>query len=305
MPSEYLQLTEAAAFGLSNVSEGQIQSASAIIDAYLKRPEGLIWSPDAQGLPCYMVALSPTFSFKLSGAIAAGAGVNVTLTGPTQMLQVGDVAVIDRKNTGKCEAVVCSSVVGPNGAIQITLQNVLNAHDDQATVELGLVIEEQKYMPKQRPITMLSRAPTVRVISGIGRYGYGRRGDAANYNMDQFNLVAALQKFGGPPAWELFQQPLSNNWDVNSGQLWIPAGIMLAYYSEVKVRYVAGFPGGAIPMAIKVACVQIIQSMASMPQIGNLKSYKAGDTQIELAAASALSADNKEALQQYAAKMYV
>ena len=47
MPSEYLTTAEAAQWGLPAVSTPQIIQASALIDAYLKRPEGLVWARTA------------------------------------------------------------------------------------------------------------------------------------------------------------------------------------------------------------------------------------------------------------------
>ncbi len=305
MPSAYLSGGDLTTYGVPNATAAQITQASALIDAYLKRPEGLVWAPDAQGQPCYMAALSASLSFSLSTGIGPGQGVPVTLAGPVANLQPGDVLVLDRTVTTATEACVVATTVGPNGSLQITLQNVVNAHAANAVAELGLIPEEQKYMPASRPITWVSRSPLVRLISGVGRYGYGRRGDAANYNMEQFNLLAAVSKFGGPPVWELFQQPLNNSWDMNTGQVWVPAGIMLAYYSEVKLRYIAGFSAANLPSAVKQTCAAMIQAIAATPRMGNVKMYKAGDTQVENFVASVLDADTLAALQSYVARMFV
>lgn len=305
MPSQYMTLAEAPTYGLSNASTGQIIQASALIDSYLKRPEGLVWAPDSTGNPCYMTSLVPVASFTLNGAIAPGVTVPVTLVGPAQILQVGDVVVLDRATPSLTESCVVATTVGPSNQLSITFQKVINAHGSGATVELGLTIEEQKYMPASRPITFLSRTPLMNVVSGVGRYGYGRRGDHADYNMEQFNLLAAVSKFGGPPVWELFQQNYPTGWDVQTGQTWIPAGIMLAYYSEVKLRYVAGFAAAAIPGQIKMAVAQIVQAAQANPGLGAVKSLKAGDTSVTLFSPSIMSDDTKAAIQGYAARMYV
>jgi len=257
MPSSYLTTAEAPIYGLTNFSTSQIIQASALIDAYLKRPEGLVWGPDSTGNPCYMTTPAPVATFELTAPISPGASVPVQMSGPVQILQVGDVILLDQATPSSTEAcVVATTSNQPNPSPAITLQNVINSHSIGATAALGLAIEEQRYMPDSRPLTFLSRTPLVNVISGVGRYGYGRRGDHADYNMEQFNLLAAVSKFGGPPAWELFQQNYPTGWDVQTGQVWVPAGIMLAYYSEVKLRYVAGFAANAIPGPIKMAVVQ-------------------------------------------------
>ena len=143
------------------------------------------------------------------------------------------------------------------------------------------------------------------VLSGVGRYAYGRRGDHADYNMEQFNLLAAVSKFGGPPVWELFQNTYPSGWDAQTGQLWVPAGIMLAYYSEVKLRYIAGFPANAIPAQIKAAVVQIIQAALAMPGMGAIKSLKAGGSAVTLFNPSLLSDDTKQSINMFASRLYV
>jgi len=277
-----------------------------MIDAYLKRPEGLVWLPDSSGAPAYMSALQPLGSFKLNGAISAGSNVPANLGNGARILQVGDVVVLDRAVPGSVEACVIATTSQPGTLpVTVTFQTVLNAHADQATADYGLVIEEQRYMPADRPLTNLMRTPVTNVLSGVGRYAYGRRGDGANYNMEQFNLLAAVSKFGGPPVWELFQATYPTAWDPGTGQLWIPAGIMLAYYSEVKIRYVAGFPASALPGPIKEACAALIVAMAATPGMGSVKKAQAGDTSLEFFTASVLSEDVKQAIQPYAARMYV
>lgn len=308
MPSKYIGVQEAPTWGLTEADTNSIVQASALIDAYLKRPEGLVWAPDSQGNPCYMAAALPRFTFALTAAIEPGSNIPVSLSGPVNQLTVGDVLVLDQATATSSsqlqEACVIAST-GPPGAIAITLQTVLNAHQSGAQAFSGLVIEEQRSMPASRPITRGSRTPLVNLLSGIGRYGYGRRGDGSNYNMEQFNLLAALSKFGGPPVWELWQADPNYSWDVETGQIWVPAGIMLAYYSEVKFRYVAGFPESAIPAPVKMACAELIAAMKAQPKMGNVKSMRAGDTSIALFTASLLNEDTRRALSPYVARAYL
>ncbi len=304
-PSSYLTAAEAAAWGLASVNTTQITQASALIDAYLKRPEGLVWAPDSTGNPCYMTAAIQTAGFTLTtpGGILPGQSVPVMLSGPVQMLQTGDVLIFDLPTGTLTEAcVVATTTNPPNPSVAITLQNVINAHEQGAPAALGLVISEKKYMPASRPLTFMSRTPLLNVISGVGRYGYGRRGDHADYNMEQFNLLAAVSKFGGPPVWELFQQGYPTDWDPETGQVWVPAGIMLAYYSEVKLRYVAGFPQSTIPSSVKLAVAQLIQAIVDNPGLGAMKARKAGDTSFAMFTASNLSDDTKAAINLYASR---
>ena len=143
----------------------------------------------------------------------------------------------------------------------------------------------------------------MRIVGGSGRYGYGRRGDAGNYNVDDFNLLAALSKFGGPPAWEIWDAANSGI-DPHTGQLWIPAGVMLAYYSEVKVRYVAGFSTSNVPESVKMACAQLVSALQMNPMFGNVKSMRAGESAIENFTSSNLSEDVKAMLQAWVVRSF-
>lgn len=305
MPSVYLQSADLPTYGVPAATANQVIQASAVLDAYLKRPEGLVWVPDSQGSPCYMAALNPSLALTLTGAIAPGQNVQATLTGAASLLQPGDVVILDRAAPSLVEACVVTAASAPGGGSSITFQSVINAHSINATVEVGLVIDEKRYMPASRPLTTVSRTPVMRVISGVGRYGYGRRGDSADYNMEQFNLLAAVSRFGGPPVWEVFQPGYPAGWDAQTGQVWVPAGIMLAYYSEVKLRYIAGFQSSNIPSIVKQACATILQAQLATPRMGQAKSIKAGDTSIVSFAASVLDEDTKQALEPFASRAFV
>ncbi len=297
MASIYLQAQDYATFGVANTTAPQVHQASAMLDsAYLRRPEGLIWAPDGAGQPSWMQALSAEFSLASVGAIVPGANVVVQVTGPLLMLQVGDVLILDRANPAAAEACIVVSITGtPPGQLSLTLRNVMFSHGANCTMESGLVITEQKYMPKDRPLTILSRTPVVRVIGGTGRYGYGRRGDAGNYNVDDFNLLAALSKFGGPPAWEIWD-PATCGVDRATGQIWIPAGIMIAYYSETKIRYISGFTYANLPDGVKLGTAQLITALQMNPMYGAVKSSRTGETSIQNFVASNLSEDVKAML---------
>jgi hypothetical protein len=309
MPSVYLEPSEYGLYGAANATAAQVQQASVLMDAFMRRPEGLVYVPDANGAPCYMAAANPGLSLASVGTIAPGSSVAVPVTGPLLALQVGDVVVLDRlanpaELPGAVEACVISAVAGqPSSPLAATLESVQFAHGAGCSMETGLVITEQKFMPKDRTTTILSRVPAVRVIGGTGRYGYGRRGDAGNYNVDDFNLLAALSKFGGPPAWEIWD-PANAGLDPMTGELWAPAGVMLAYYSEVKVRYVAGFTYAGLPGEVKLACALTIQAMLMNPMYGNVKNMRAGETSVENFASSNLSEDVKAMLRPWAARTH-
>lgn len=312
MPSSYLQSSDYSTYGVpQSTTTAQVTQASTLIDLYLKRPEGLVWMPDGNGAPAYMAALSPTITYQCAGPIAPGQNVVVTLTGGVAAINVGDVLILDRGNNAIVEPVAVvslgnglQSIAGVTPPVQVTLQNVVFEHPGPCTLDAGMTIKQHKFMPDGRPMTNLAFTPIARLLAGQGRYGYGRRGASSRYQVDEFNLLASLSHFGGPPVWEYF--PMVNTGvDFETGQLWVPAGVMLAYYSEINIWYVAGFPQSGIPPAIKQACANLVNSMSAIPQMGAIKQYKAGDTAIEQFAATRIDDDTKALLAPYRAKLFV
>ncbi|APR40507.1 hypothetical protein [Paraburkholderia sp. SOS3] len=251
-----------------------------------------------------MAALSPELTFEAQSSFGPGNGITVDVSGPTAMLQVGDCVVLDRANEDLVEAVQITSINGQQLTLGTTAANVPNGvmfeHAAGCTMETGLLITEKRYLPKNRSEISLAKVPVARIVGGTGRYGYGRRGDQASYNTDNFNLLASLMKFGGPPAWEIWPANTAAGIEAETGQVWVPAGIMLAYYSEIKARYVAGFQYSNLPSVVKMACAQIITSLAALPPLGNVRMYQAGDTKIEQFTASLFGEDVKAMLGPYA-----
>ena len=158
-------------------------------------------------------------------------------------------------------------------------------------------------MPANRSQARVSRAPVYRILSAYGRYGYGRRGMQISGQMQEFNLLATISAFGGPPVW----QPIDTNQiDINSatGELWVPAGMLLAYYSEVRLRYVAGWSQSTIPPAIKQAVANIISAFGDTPTTANIRSITAAGISMSRQAASFLDDDTKRMLEPYALRSW-
>lgn len=306
MPSAYLRPIDLPTYGVPSATAAQVTQASVLIDAYLNRSDGLLYTADKNGNPAYMSGLGPELQFTSVGGFGAGNGIQVQVNGPYGSPQVGDCVVVDRQKPDLVETV---QILGINGN-QFTLgtngpggpQGLQFVHSAGATLETGLVIDEQRYVPRNRSTVLLTAIPVARVIGGTGRYGYGRRGGGAAEQMNDFNLLAAVSQFGGPPLWEVWPANNSAGIDADTGQLWVPSGLMMAYYTEVKVRYVAGFQYQNLPAEIKLACAELITAIANNPQLGNFKTYKAGDTTITQFAATMLSSDVKSMLQQYRAR---
>ncbi len=302
MPSSYLASGDYANYELpATTTQAQVTAASNLIDVYLKRPEGLVWVPDATGAPGWMAAPTPSLTLTGIGPIPPGTNVIVPVTGGISAITVGDVLILDAENGAIAEP--CTVISMTAAPATVTLQTVLFTHTGAVPMDKGRVIKQHKFMPAGRPLTVLAYTPIARLLAGQGRYGYGRRGDASRYQVDEFNLLASLSHFGGPPVWEFF--PITNTGvDAQSGQVWLPAGVMLAYYSETNIWYVAGFSAANLPSEIKTACAQIIMAKTAIPQMGNVKSYKAGDTAIAMAASSFLSDDVKMLLEPYRARRF-
>ncbi|WP_186122367.1 hypothetical protein [Burkholderia gladioli] len=307
MPSQYLQGEDLAGYGVPNATSAQIQQASAQIDVYLARREGLVWKPDGNGNPCYMAGMSPNLTLNLASAIAPGQNVVVNLTGPVSMLKVGSVLIIDAGTPAITEALVLQSILGQ----QATFANVQFEHAQGASLGGGLTIVEQRTMPEDRPITMVAQTPVMAILSGVGRYGYMRRGQDAVGSIDTYNLLAVMSKFGGPPAWEVWT-PQANSVEPETGTVWVPAGVLLAYYTEVRMHYVAGWTYETLPAGVKQACANIvinIAAVAGMP--GTMQRLQAGDTSMQRFAnqpgvlnSFVMDDDTKALVNPYRARLY-
>lgn len=99
------------------------------------------------------------------------------------------------------------------------------------------------------------------VISAKGRYGYGRRADSAiypdaNYGM---NILQVASYFGGPPQFTDIDCTLID-FDTRTGELWVPAGLYLAQYTEIEVTYNGGYDPRDMPKAIKFATAGIVRN---------------------------------------------
>lgn len=300
--SQYLQSGDYAGYGVSGTSAQQVAAASTLIDAYLMRPEGLVYSVDGNGLPGWMTALDPKFTLQLAAPISPGQNVQATFTNApmANALQPGTVLILDRATSNIAEPVVVLSVL--NGVV--TLQSVSFAHGSNATADAGLVVEEERVLPHGRPKGRVAHWPLVRLISGKGRYGFGRRGSgSAAFPLEEFNLLAVFQKFGGPPQWEQMNVALVGI--EPQGDFWIPAGVMLAYYTRVYLAFVTGFPFSALPIEIKQATANLILNNQAQAIPGNIKSVKAGDTQMTKFAASIIDDDTKAMLNRYRVRQFI
>ncbi len=302
MPSIYLRVEDYAPYGVPNATVAQVTQASALIDGYLRRPEGMVFGTDFAGMPCYMKAMSPKYTITLTAPIAPGASVEVAVPNLPNMTDwVGEVVIIDRANPENTEGTVIQ-YLRPG---VLTLLNVQLAHAAGIKIELGMCIFEERSLSNNRSIARVSRSPIERLLSGLGRYGFGRRLDQKKGMYSDTNLLAAVQSFGGPPMWVPFdvtQASVSGP----TNEIWIPAGIMLAYYSDVRLRYIAGFTVESMPDILRSATAAVITSQIAAPELaGNIKMARAGDTAIQRFADTVLDSDTKALLDEFRARLVV
>lgn len=277
--SSYLDLTaDAAAYDLAGLTAKQVTQASDIIDAYLRRPEGLVWQADYAGAPGWMAGLSPRAALTLTADIAPGKNVAAPVSGLfSAQLGIGEAVVLDRAGS---QPEVCTVVSSAPGVV--TLDSVANSHTNGAKIETGLLIFEERPMPNKRSMTRASRPNFVRLRSAQGRFGYGRRSDQMSGTYNEVNLLATLATFGGPPQW-ISIDTTQVDIDYSSGEMWVPASMMLAYYTDIRLYYVAGFAFANLPHAIKQACALVCQDIANLSGSGisgGMSSIRAGDTEI-------------------------
>jgi hypothetical protein len=99
------------------------------------------------------------------------------------------------------------------------------------------------------------------IIGASGRYGYTRQDMSVAYPDLQalINPLNLVTLFGGPAPWVPID--ISNtDYDKNTGEMWIPAGLQLQRYAEVLVQYNSGFDPRNMPRAIKHVCSSLVKN---------------------------------------------
>lgn len=301
MPSAYLAQNEYIDYGVATTTPQLVLSASSLVDAYLRKKEGLQYMTDAAGLPTYMAGLSPSLTLTIAGGVAAGTNVVVPITSGLSITgALGDAVILDRSVKAACEACVISAVTKTS----LTLASVVNSHPSATTIEFGLTINEQISMPAKRSMVRIGSTPIVRLISGLGSYRYGRRIDQQAGLYSDSSLLDLMQTFGGPPAWLPFDVSQAD-FNMMTGELWIPSGIFLAYCSDVRLYYIAGFTQANIPPIVKNATAKaILAGLNTADLVGGVKRAQAGGSVIERFANTILSDDERAQLDMYRAKLY-
>jgi hypothetical protein len=118
--------------------------------------------------------------------------------------------------------------------------------------------------PNTTNITGVPGSTISPIIGCSGRYSYGRRGAQQIYPDLNYgaNILQIAAFFGGPPTWQTVDLTMSD-FDVSTGEIWIPAGLYLGQYTELVVVYNSGFDPLYIPAAIKQACAALVRNFLS------------------------------------------
>jgi hypothetical protein len=312
--SAYLTAADAALYGpAANASAAQIAQASTLIDAYLRRPKGLVYLTDANGNPAMMAAAPAMMTYTLTAAIEPGQNVNATLN--LNLITpdfVGEVLVLDpgletmeacQVNNVAVPTGTNISIPGTGGATNsITLSNVQFPHAAGAVAQTGLTLIEEKSLPSKRSVTMLSELPAVNLVSLLGRYAYGRRSDQVGGLYQEMNLLASIQSFGGPPQWIIVDTEQASI-SPRMGELWVPAGMLLAYYSDVRAYYIAGWTAATLPPAIKTVTAGIITALGEVGIPQSVQSATAASSTLKKFTASIIDTDMQRMIDPYAARL--
>ena len=297
--TNYVAASEYSSLGIPTATDDQVSQASNIVDAYIERPEGLLYAADANGTPLYMVRKEVQSTRTLTSALAQGANITASMTaGP--LLQSGTSVVLNRAGS---TAEICK-IQSVTNANTVVLAFVTNAHLLSETVEFGLAIDEQITLPINRTYATVRKGPIARLVSVQGRVTYSRRGNwERNAAMQDFGVLATISAFAGAPVWQDVYVPDSNI-DVSTGNIWCPIGLLMIPYTEVKISYIAGYETQGLPKQIKQATANILRAINESPASATVKTFKAGATQMERFLDSVIDAETRALLSSYTARQY-
>lgn len=289
-------------YGIPLAENVEIYRASSLIDHYLRRPKGCVWLGDSIGRPLYMKGANPSISYSTTALISPGSVVEVPVPNYVSLDDsiIGDVLILDRFIPNIAEAVIVKSA----RTGYLTFTSVLNTHDGISipiTMDRGLLIEEERGIPGGRAVAKLSEWPVVAVLSAVGRYGYPRRSEQMlGYYAEQSLLLNVAAGVGGPPTWNTFSIA-NTSLNQATGDIWIPAGIYGAYYTDIKARYIGGWQQENVPEDIKIAAATLVTSLGAAPMGAMIRRFNTGKVQIERFADTVIDNDTKSLLRPYMA----
>lgn len=302
--SEYIVSGEYASYGLPSggTTQQNVKAASALIDGYVMRPEGLVWSPDISGQPCFMAGAAAKRTWAIEADIEPGTSVSVALDSVPLASILGETLVLDAPTPSSCEAAVVTALSGST----VTFDSIVRVHSATSPATLGLVISERRNVGYQGPVAFLSRSPIARLLA-VGTtwerssirepsLSDNRRGLVGDYAEG----VGPVPNFGSTvPQWNLLD-PTLLDCDIDTGKLLVR---IFGPRNEVKVNYLAGWTQPTLPDIIKRACASLVLAIQGQdPATAGAKLYKAGDTAIQRFNNSLFDDDMKLQLDEFRAK---
>jgi hypothetical protein len=149
----------------------------------------------------------------------------------------------------------------------------------QASASGGPESPDNNFYTGVKPNTVFKNDGTLtQLVSASGRYGYGRR-DMQNVAPDLnygANILQVAAFFGGPPQWTPIDISMVDVAE-QIGQLWVPAGLYMAQYTEVIIEYNSGYDPRNMPRAIKHACAALVKNfIARGGGVTSITNYSAG-----------------------------
>jgi hypothetical protein len=143
-----------------------------------------------------------------------------------------------------------------------------------------------------RPLVVTEGSSSA-LVSVRVRYARPRRGEM----VDQFREQVAWA-FGVPGSWSELDIA-SVDVDMVNGEVTFPANFLGLNYNETEIAYTAGFV--TVPVAIKVACAQIVRNAQAMPA-ANVRSSRMDALQMEYFSGVLIDAQVQSLLKPYVAE---
>ena len=132
----------------------------------------------------------------------------------------------------------------------------------------------------------LSYGPVVAgaLISARVRYAKGRRGEYADFNINQQMGLQIATAFGLPGTWSALDVTTIDLYP-NARELTFPVNFLGLGYNEAEITYTAGFV--TVPVQVKVACAQLVKNAQATPAM-NVKLSRMDTMQMEYFAGTLL-----------------
>ncbi len=143
-------------------------------------------------------------------------------------------------------------------------------------------------------LPLVSVAPaTSPLVSARARLGVAWRGEM----MDAFR-EQILRAFSAPGSWTDLDVTTMDV-DVTTGEVLLPVNFLGLSYTDLEVTYTAGV--AVVPVALKVACAQIVRNAQATPAL-NVRSSKLDKLQMQYFSSSLLDVQVQALLRPYVAE---